>query len=265
MRRPIALFLCFSASLAASGGAQALESLATYDRFSADTIDLSRWNESESVREVVRGKLRLAQRLRASDASDSGVTALNVATSVTAPSDVRQLAATITVTEVGNTDCAANTVGGWSGARIAGTFFNVGTRTEGSLVDDVLAQVRIRRAGDSTAADGVLEVQAVFVRCTDAACNASTTLKTIALGTTRVDTPTRVALRWDPARNRFLVSRDSQTAKAWAYRLADASPPGRAFKSLQVRNVVENCSTGERTGFVGALFDNVSVNSSAAP
>lgn len=265
MRRRLA---CLFTALAAAPAAHALEALATYDKFSGTTINTDRWQQAEFTREVVDGKLHVAGRTVASKTTNSGSTFQSQGLSVAEPETVTALGATVTVNDIGVARCAANTDAGWVAARVSGSFFNVGTPTAGSLVGDVIAQARVMRTADSTDPDGTLKVTGLIVQCLTADCNGSSgakTLKSIDLGTVTVGTPVKLSVRWDAAQHKFYLRRDSNAAKSYAYTVSDRAAPGTPYKALQVRGSVENCKTGEHAGWVDAVFDNATVNASAAP
>ena len=265
--RSLVLVLAFPIVLTAAPAlAQGLEPFRIYDRFSEGAIDPALWNDNERFREIRGGQLRLMQRSWGSVASDAGVTNINWNTNLANPQEVTALKARITVTAIKSTPCPSNPSVGDARARILGAFFNTGVPVPGSQLNDVIAQVRLIRPSNSADPDGVLQVQGVLSVCTSADCNLATTLGNVPLGTTTLGTPTTVQIQWDQPGKTFYFAREGLTPATVAYNLSDANPPGIALKQVATRVVAPNCMTGSRVGgLVDALFDNVSVNRSAAP
>jgi len=254
--------------LLSAGSAQALEPLRSYDNFGSPPLDPARWTTAERVIEIERGALRLMQRNWSSTAADTGSTPFSWSENLTDPAAVTALKAKITVHALEANACAGNTATALARARIAGAFFNAGTPTPGSAVGDVLAQVRLVRASNSTDPAGVLRVQGIASICGDAPCNATTPIgSTVDLGTVNIGQATTVQLQWDQPAKTFLFTRiDTGASGAVVYTVGDGTSPSSPFKQLGTRMEVPNCQTGAPvSGLVDASFDNVAVNRSAAP
>lgn len=260
------LALALSA-LAAASAAHAVEPFATYDNFRGSALDLTRWVETERVREIERGQLRLVQRNLGANTGDAGASFINFNENLANPTVVTALKAKITVNAFEVNACAANTTPGQSRARIVGSFFNTGTPTPGSQLGDVIAQVRITRFSNSADPAGVLRVQGLVSLCTSADCNAASVIGNIVdLGTVNVGQATTVQLQWDQPGRSFLFARETGASGAVGYTEPDTTPPSVAFKQLSTRMDLPNCQTAPRVaGSVDASFDNVAVNKSAAP
>jgi hypothetical protein len=264
--RPLLLALAFPALLAAAP-VQALEPYKIYDRFTDKTIDPVRWSDTEKIREIKGGAMRLMQRTYGLGGSDVGFTPTNWQTNLSNPQNITELKATITVTALEAIACPSNASVGDARARIIGGFFNTGTPTPGSQLNDAIAQVRIVRFSNSTDPAGLLHVSGVLSVCTSADCNNAVTVGNVVdLGTVTVGTPITVSLQWDKPGKTFYFSREGGTTGTVAYAESDASPPGFPFKQVSTRVNVPSCQSAPRvSSLVDAVFDNVFVNRSAAP
>lgn len=255
------------AALCAATAAHAVEPFVTYDNFRGPTLSADRWDSLERTSVIRRGALNLAFRAGGKLASDTGLTSLNFNQSFHDVSAITAIRAKITVNSVEPASCAANPVVTRSRARIAGSFFNVGVSTPGSQFDDVVAQVRLNRASNSTDPVGVLRVEAFVSRCTSADCASSAQLGTfLDFGTINLGQAATVQMEWDQATKSFLFSRDGAAPGVVTYTEADTSPPSVPFKNLSLRLDLPNCQSGpQAVGAIDASFDNVAVNQSAAP
>ncbi len=263
------LFLAAAMSGFIVASAHGVEPFRPYDSFNSTPIDLTKWQESERVRQVRRGALNLMQRSWPGTGSDAGLTFSSWSETVTNPAAITALKTKVTVDGLEVSSCTANTVVGQSRARLIGSFFNVGTPTAGSQVGDVLAQVKLVRFSDSIDPPGTLRVQGVVSVCGSADCNSNNTTigSVVDLGTLALGTATTVQLQWDQPGKTFWFSRDAGAfSGSVGYTASDASPPSVPFKQLSTRADLPNCASGPRvSALVDATFDNVQVNQSAAP
>ena len=265
--RTLLLALAFPVVLAAAP-AQALEPFKIYDRFTDKVLDPARWPDGERVREVKGGSQRLMQRTWGPSSADAGVGAVNWHTNLTNPNNITAIKATITVTSLESNACPSNPDPGDARARIVGSFFSsLPTPLPGSQVWDVIAQVRLIRASNSTDPAGLLRVQGLASVCTSADCSGAQTIGNIVdLGTVMVGTPTTVQMQWDKPGKTFYFAREGVGAGTVAYSEPDPSSPGVPFKQVSTRVVIPSCLSAPKvSGVVDALFDNVFVNRSAAP
>ena len=265
--RTLLLALAFPLVLAAAP-AQAIEPFRIYDRFTDKSIDPTRWSDNEKVREIKSGAMRLMQRTYGLGNSDVGFTPTNWSTNLNPnPQNITAIKATITVTALEAIACPSNPAVGDARARIIGGFFNTGTPTPGSQLNDSIAQVRLLRFSNSTDPAGLLRVQGLLSICTSADCNNSATVGNVVdLGTVMVGTPVTVSLQWDKPGKTFYFSREGGPTGTVAYAESDASPPGVLFRQVSTRVNVPTCQSAPRvSSMVDALFDNVFVNRSAAP
>lgn len=249
--------------------AGAVEPFRTFDNFGSAQIDLSKWQETERVRQVRRGALNLMQRTLPANTSDAGITSVNWNENIalaTSPA-VTAIKAKVTVNAVEASSCSANPSAGQSRARIIGGFFNSGTPTPGSQVGDVIAQVRITRFSNSTDPAGTLRVQGIASRCLDATCQQTTTLGSIVeMGTVTVGTATTVQMQWDQPTKTFLFGRDGTASGAVVYTDNDTAAPGVLFKQVSTRVDLPNCASAAGTAaLIDADFDSVQLNRSALP
>lgn len=265
--RSILLALAFPVMLAAAAPAQALEPFRIYDRFADRTIDPARWQDNERIRVIKGGEIQLMQRTWGLGGSDFGTLPMNWVASLANPQDITALKARITVNAFETNACPTNPAIGDARARIFGTFFNVRTPTPGSMVNDVIAQVRLYRTSNSTDPAGLMRVQGILSICTTADCiSAATVGNFVDLGTAMVGTPVTVSMQWDKPGKTFYFGREGFPTGTVAYSESDASPPSFANRYLSARVTVPSCLSAPRvSATVDALFDNVFVNQSAAP
>lgn len=211
--------------------------------------------------------MHLMQRTWGSATSDLLLTPTNWHSNLANPNAITALKARITVSALESNACPSNPSVGDARARIIGGFFNTGVPTPGSQLNDVIAQIRLLRASNSTDPAGLLQVRGVVSLCTSADCNSATTIGNVVdLGTVMVGTPTTVQLQWDQPGKTFYFSRDGGGSGTVAYAESDASWPSIAFKQVGTRVNVPSCQSAPRvSGLVDAVFDNVFVNQSAAP
>ena len=264
--------LLVTAALAAHAllmpAAHAAEPFKPYDAFSERPLDPARWQDSERSRVIKGGAMHLMQRTWGSDASDFNLTALNWNTPFAHPATINQMRARVTVNALETNACPTNSVVADSRARLIGGFFNIGTATPGSMLYDVIAQLRLVRFSNSSDAAGVLRVQGVASLCLSADCNSSTTLGNVVdLGTAAIGKATTVELQWDEAAKSFHFSRDSGAyAGTVGYSFAVSNPPGVPFRQMATRVNAPNCQSAPRvSGMIDAKFDNIFVNQSAQP
>jgi hypothetical protein len=265
--RSTLLALAFPVMLAAAMPAQALEPFRIYDRFTDRTLDSARWLDGEKIRAIRGGEMQLMQRTWGLSTSDSLLTPTNWHSNLQTPQNFTALKARVTVSALETTSCPSNPAIGDARARLIAGFFNAGTPTPGSQLNDVIAQVRLIRLSNSTDPAGLLRVQGVVSLCTTTDCNGATTIGNIVdLGTVMVGTPTTVQMQWDKGGKTFHFAREGAGAGTVAYAESDANPPGVIFRQLSTRVNVPSCLSAPRvSAVVDALFDNVFVNQSAAP
>lgn len=261
------LSLAVLAAGIASPGAQALESYSNYDRFTAAPIDASRWTTFERTRQIKGQALNHVHRESGQPGSDTGGTSVNFSTNLANPSLITQLKGTIRVNAVEVTNCATNA--GFNGsinARMIGSFFNTGTPVNGSQVGDMLAQVNLARAANSTDAPGVLQVQGSVLVCQNSDCSQVSIVGTFAgLGTATVGQDVALKLEWDKATKTFTAVRDGSITSVVTYTQSDRAGPGNPFKNLSTRSSLANCTGTRPVGNIDASFDSIAVNRSAAP
>jgi hypothetical protein len=272
MKRSLTLSL-LAIGLATAAPSFALESLVAYDQFDGvgGDIDRNLWGPAYGPVEQKRfineaSQLELGQRVLANGATSVGSTAASYGLGFYSPATVKEIGATITVLSAGAEPCSANTDVGFSAARVAGSFFSNGTKTQGSQTNDVIAQVRLERTADSVAAESVTNVVARVDQCTNADCSTTTVLKRSVLGAAvPPNTAVRVYLRWEPSSKTFYFRRGTDAYVTYTYTFNDSIAPSVQFKALQIRNKTENCAVvnANRSGWASATFDNVTVNASA--
>jgi hypothetical protein len=175
--------------------------------------------------------------------------------------------------QVMNFDAAACAVSGASPSEaraiVGGTFFNSGTPTLGSFLNDVYADIYLVHRSNAAAANPVA-VQARAFRCNDASCSGRTNLTAtpfLTLGPPLVcpgricpAVTLRILLEKNLNRLRFL--RAGVPEQIVNYTLADTNQPGFRAKTLSVVPMPTTCTAaaGRKTAFMDVLFDNVLAN-----
>jgi hypothetical protein len=256
------------AGLAAPGAA--LAALVNYDDFSLSYIAPARWYgeegkqfggiRTENQRLIVNGQLRIQAKGWSDNYSDTGTSTIRNSMIIQKSSAVTAMRATVTPRTVSSGLCAGNATPTVTRGRLFGFFFNAGQPIPGSSYNDVFAGIQVYRASNSTDDAGVLRVSSFVGQCTDDSCVGSTILNSADLGTTNSGTPIALQMTWDPASNRFIFQRDSQTAVNLAYAVSDAQPASFPVKRLEVNNQIAHC-TAVRPAANGIFdFDSVQTN-----
>jgi hypothetical protein len=255
---------------------QALEPLALYDDFNDALINPRKWFGSELgedgldiVREAAKRKLRMLAATYGKADSDSGRQRERLRLHFVDPDAVTSIASAVRVAKSRILGCAANAAPTTAEVRIGGSFFNAGTPTPGSRLNDVAAFIEIERHSQADGSAGPLRVHAVVRQCTavdvDEDCTESTTLFSQNMGGVDVGKKVDLLIQWDAGNNLFLFQRDNQTIVPYTYSVSDAATPGAPGKRLVLSEQVANCTAVPLTGAVmEVFFDNVKVNASAA-
>lgn len=259
-------FLALAAALAA-GPAAAAESYILWDNFNnATAINPNLWTALERTRQVKDGTARFTQRDIGTQAGDNTFAPANWGLSVRdGGSNVTQMRAIVTMNAYEVVGCAANaafpTV---VQARIIGEFFNAGTGTPTSRIDDVGAVVRLQRSSWSSDPAGTVRVDGAIYRCTSADCNTTVSLGSVDLGTTTLGTAETLRVEWEPDQSRFNFQRGNNPKQSVAYSVGVNAPPFLSFRQIGTRTQVASCLSGPRgEASVTARFDNFAVNNSA--
>jgi hypothetical protein len=269
MKDAVAICLAFLvAAIVAGVGTPVLaqvESWALYDDFSGATLNPNKWLSlyafalgGDVNRIALAGTLRMrfvGYGLRTSD-TDRMVSKVNLILISSASPALRQLRARVLVANQGTRGCATNP--GWPTQIVTGLF--------GDFFRDggvpVYAQIRLRRL--VTDASDTFRVEALTCRSDDELC-ATGEVFSSHLGSVPMNTWTTISLIWDRPNRRFIYQWDSHTPVTHTYTWSDDTPPAPGIKSLDVRPVVPNCTSGDRPfAFATVRFDDVYVNESAA-
>jgi len=252
---------------AAHGAATAAEPYVTYDDFNDSVLSPARWFDAERTRVVVGKTMRLAQRDWGLTNSNSGTQGISWGDTISRSGKVTQLRATVRVTALDVTTCAASGNAGFVRARVLGFFFNSGNRTAGSNVGDIGAQMYLIRTSNSADAPGVMRVEGNIFMCTSADCNQSVGLSAnVPLGTVNVGAAATLQVDWDRAGKQFLFSLDKGAATAVGYTVDDSADAGNGLKTIGMRTNAASCMSGPRTvAFIDGKFDNVQVNATGKP
>lgn len=155
--------------------------LVLYDNFSAPFINPQKWHGVESgmgssppntdtVRQIVRGKLRLLLISYGGTASDSGTVGTPLQRlRVNAPTLITTIQANIIINQAVAEGCSGNSTSTKARAGISGVFFNDGSSIgPEDQTGDILAQIRMVR--DSF--DGDL-METALNRCSDSTCSSN--------------------------------------------------------------------------------------------
>ncbi len=252
--------------------AQALESLAPYDDFNAKILDPDRWlgvqegsHVLEAVRQVQSKRLDLAIRAYGDTNSNSGRHRNIVSLRFADPGSVTAIEAKVMVTSFEVKACPSQSAETLAIARLSGDFFNVLTTIPGSALNDVFAVIDVLRSSASPDSSNTLQVRGTVFLCTNPACLATTDLGSVDLGTVKKGKPVKLFMQWDPDNDRFIFRRDNEPEEFLEYVVSDAASPGRPVQQLSIHTFVANCTTPGPVASMEALFDDVSVNESAAP
>lgn len=267
----IVLFIVMFASFA-----HALEAFALYDNFSSKIIDETKWygeetiatgvNIEDQVRRISGGRLHMLSRFYGNMSSDTDISHGFYKLEFANPETITAMKATVQVTSVEVTGCPSNSTPTAADASVEGAFFNTGTPTSGSELNDVIAHIYIELASDSTEKPNILEVIGAISQCDDSTCDTYTVLDSQTLGTVKVGATTTLSIQWDQPNHQFIFQFGKLAPVNLAYAVSDTSSPGVNFKDLRLRNYIANCTTEPRlVSFVEAYFDNVFVNQSAVP
>ena len=270
----IATFAAMSAFLWPSSPA-ALEPLAVYENWAASSIRPDRWLGGEGFggqevkRRVMPGNtLLLRYRREGSTASDTGSTGSDQFLTTANPTQINEIEATFTVTNLSMATCAANNSGAATRARPARLLmqkFNDGTQSApGNRTGDYLAGVQARRDGSSASPGGVLNVEGFIVRCTDASCSTNSPVVSNILPTTvSVGQSFTLRLKWDQPNHRFLFGLDDSPDTTLPYSASDTSPANSTFVDLDVSHTTANCTAGAVAVDSATMVGPVRTNSSA--
>lgn len=268
------------------GLGEAVEPLKPYDNFQLGPINPNKWlptqfgiggadafNVYEANRTIILDPLnpservlRILNRAYGENNSNAGTSFGAFRLKVKNPSTTTAIRARLQVRNFTSTGCPGNSTPTAAQAQILGWFFNAGTPTPGSGVDDVIAGVGARRSSDSADPPGVLQISAFVFHCSDVDCFNGTFLGGVPLGTVTTGQWVRLLMQWDQANHRFIFQRGTQPPLFVPYTVTDTQLPGVQLKTLGVDNFVANCTAAPRpTALVDTLWDNVFVNENAIP
>jgi hypothetical protein len=273
-----ATFLCclvFSMVLLGSP-VQALEPFVPYDNFNTIFLDPDKWTGAEnnfgvvvleSFREIDWGRLHFRNRIYSGTLSDSGWGVGGTRVYFAEGDKVTAIKARVQVNCVEVKSCASNPMFTRAAVRLGGSFFNTGTPTPASGVNDVLAYISLQRQSDSTDKPYLLNVAANVLHCTNANCTTSTSIGSSNMGTISVFGTAVMSIQWDKDNHQFIFKLEGKSIAYIPYNLPDTSPPGlQTNKRIEVSNILPNCTGESRpVAFIDAYIDNVFVNQTAGP
>ena len=273
------IFFCAVCSLSMGGAAQAVAPTVLYDNFNASQINPAKWvggkwsadkANLENLRYITMSNLKLGNRLRlyargsGANQSNSGKNFGSNPLNFHNPEIITAIKASVWANSATITSCHDNPYVGTVRARVGGTFFNTGaSATPGDNTNDVLAQIRLQRAADSSDSANVVRVRYSVFLCEDKNCFTGSDLGRGEIGSP-VNPGQKVTLsvEWDKANKRFVFQRDALPAVIVPYTVSDASAPGGSFKQLQTSYYVANCTSATPpTAAIDAYFDDIYTNS----
>jgi hypothetical protein len=257
----------------------------TYEDWSSGNIRGDRWQGGENFgcQEVKRAvnldpdlqiyELIMRFRCIGQTASNTGRpffnNALDPTTSFlpfTNPDAVSQIKTQFVVPSMKLTGCAANSMPSRiRPVRIVLFIFNDGSSTgPGDRTGDHFGTIQAVRDSDTTDPPGRLRVEAFVSRCSDPACNNSTTVvENDPPETVQVNTPFTLQVVWDHLNHQFLASVGKNALVAQPYAASDLLPAALPFVNMSVANSPANCTAGATTADATTAVRKVSTNASA--
>lgn len=251
--------------LLANSTASAAENLALYDDFGTDTIRPEKWRYSTVKRKAQNGLLTLRHRMYGSQENNTGRQSAGVFLPFNNPGAITMMQATVMVKGAYTTGCSANPTVSMNAARLFGSYFNIGSPTVDSAVNDVVADIHIDQEAETSQRASGLHVIASVDLCKSANCEITESIAYHDLGTVDNAQSVKLTVKWEKESHRFVFQRDNTIFVSSPYLLDDSNPPSVKYKQLRVQNFPANCAVGPRTETaMTALFDDVMVNESAA-
>ena len=264
------------------------QTLVVYDNFEGKTLDPEKWHGNsdtgsgmvtlETSRQMknetlLKSKaLSVFTRTYVRDDSNSGTSTAHNGIVFADGSNIKTIVATVLVKKIQLPECSSNAVEPFDTfvrARIGGAFFNTGTPTEGSYLNDVYAYIGVGRTIPTEDPPDTLHVYARVVHCDDATCSNTTPIgydDPQDLGTVKLNKKVKLRIAWDQASKRFIFQKGKDPEFYIFYANNDTNPPGASnggMKRLQIQNILPRCMDEPRlSGYIDASFDNVMVNES---
>jgi hypothetical protein len=278
--------------------AQTQESLVLYDDFNARFINPEKWSgrdggdsgvaTPECFRHILEGRLDMINSVYSNTDSDTGYSFGSNRLFFPNGGDIKAIKATVQVKNYKVSGCTSNTIPTQARARLLGSFFNAGPRTQDSWKNDVVGdfitflsssgvmstqdswendvvgEIRIRRLSTSIDPPDVLEVMGYVFQCIDQYCSTATVLGSVDFGTVMIGGSATLRVEWDQTNKRFIFQRDAKPEVYVTYTVSDTELPGApygGYKCLELSHVLPNCTTEPRPmAAMRAYFDDVYIN-----
>jgi hypothetical protein len=260
-----------------SGPGDAAEHLVLYDDFNTESIDPGKWfggefspavprAGTEAIRQIQDHRLRLAYRSFGQTDSDSGRPRHEFMLIFRDPAAITTIQATVQVTDLATTGCPGNPEATVAWAMLGGRFFGSAAATPEGEVRDMVAFIGIMGMSGATGQPDLVQARAVVFYCANRPCTDGFQLHRRDLGPVQRGEVARLRIQWDRPNQRFIFQRDDAPEVFAPYAVADTAPPSIAVKLLDALHFVPNCTATPRPmAYIDALFDDVMVNTSAAP
>ena len=272
--------------------AGAQESLVLYDNFEGKTLNPEKWYGSAEtgqgmvtleISRLVKNEtllnskaLSLSNRSYVNTGSHDGTSTAHNGVVFVDGTNIKTIVATVLVKKIQVPECTSNVVDPFETfvrARIGGAFFNTGTPTEGSYLNDVYAWIGVGRTVPAEDPPDTLHVYARVTHCTNASCGTTQWISyedPYDLGTVKLNKKVKLRITWDPDNDRFIFQKGKGLEVPISYvGYSDASIPGASnggTKRLQIQNILPNCTDEPRLfGYIDASFDDVMVYESTPP
>ena len=240
-----------------------------YDTFNGQWLDPTKWITygpgcalgftMECVREIQKGRLRLAVRNIGATDSNSGFQFGESDLYFVNPNTINSITADVTLSQFSGTACSANTdQPSRTIVKIAGSFFNTGSGDPADdVTDDLLLWVDPSNPKTMLVGNWLSSGNGLGIGTN--------------IGEYPVGTPLRLHNAWDKANHQFIsvvevIGEPGQgNSVTVPYALSDTTLPAYANKQFTTFVYSQNCTSAQTFAQVEAFFDNVMINVAPSP